>query len=51
MIEKIFPGLRARLHFTMDDYETPELEHSLTSWPDAVMVLTSASSLAAEKCC
>lgn len=39
VIEKIFPGLGVRLHFTMDDYETPEPEHSLTSWPDAVMVL------------
>lgn len=39
VIEKIFPGLGVKLHFTMDDYETPKLEHSLTSWPDAVMVL------------
>lgn len=40
VIEEIFPGLGVRLHFTMDDHETPELEHSLTSWPDAVMVLS-----------
>lgn len=53
--EKTFPGLGVGLHFTMEDYES-QLSRTGTltnilSWCCHVLFLTSAYSLAAEKCC